>query len=231
MHFDLIKIFQDMDVFAKAIVSVLLLMGLACLVVFIERAVAFLGAQRRDRAVAQLAAEQLAKGDHHALYQRLDAMQKGSVLAQLLRSGLKTYLGAQKRPGKVPAAELMERELARKTEQISSDLRRGMSVMASTGSVAPFVGLLGTVMGIIASFQGIAKEGSGGLGAVSAGIAEALVVTALGLIIAIPAVLGFNYLSTRIDRIMLALDQSRGELVDYLETNAPELRSEKANAA
>jgi biopolymer transport protein ExbB len=105
-------------------------------------------------------------------------------------------------------------------------MNRGLGVLASTGSVAPFVGLLGTVLGIVASFEGIAREGGGGLGAVSAGIAEALVVTALGLLVAIPAVLAFNHLSTRVERLLLALDHASSELVDHLE--AGETRSNGA---
>ena len=73
------------------------------------------------------------------------------------------------------------------------------------------------MVGIISAFQGIAAEGSGGLGAVSAGISEALIVTAIGLLVAIPSVLAFNFLSARADRLLLALDQSRGEFIDYLE--------------
>jgi biopolymer transport protein ExbB len=100
-----------------------------------------------------------------------------------------------------------------------------MSVLATVGSVAPFVGLLGTVVGIIEAFAGIAKEGSGGLGAVSAGIAEALVVTALGLLVAIPAVLMFNLLSTRADALLLSLDQARSEFMDHLEDLGPASRT------
>jgi biopolymer transport protein ExbB len=108
--------------------------------------------------------------------------------------------------------------MARQREAFDADLRRGMGVIASTGSVAPFVGLLGTVVGIIAAFEGIASEGSGGLGAVSAGIAEALVVTALGLFVAIPAVLLFNLLSTKVEQLVLALDQAASQLADHLES-------------
>jgi Biopolymer transport proteins len=81
--------------------------------------------------------------------------------------------------------------------------------------VAPFVGLLGTVLGIIAAFQGIAATGSGGLGAVSAGISEALVETALGLLVAIPAVWFYNYLTGRIEYFNVEMDNSSSELVDY----------------
>ena len=83
--------------------------------------------------------------------------------------------------------------------------------------MAPFVGLLGTVVGIISAFQGIAASGSGGLSSVSAGISEALVETALGLAVAIPAVLAFNYLSGQIARDELTLATSAGELIDTLE--------------
>ena len=83
------------------------------------------------------------------------------------------------------------------------------------GAIAVFVLL--AVVGIIASFQGIAREGTGGLGAVSAGIAEALIVTALGLVVAIPSVLAFNFLSARADALLVALEQSRGEFADWLE--------------
>jgi biopolymer transport protein ExbB len=81
------------------------------------------------------------------------------------------------------------------------------------------VGLLGTVVGIIDAFQGIAAEGSGGIGAVSSGIAEALVVTAIGLVVAIPSVLAFNLLTARSDSLMMAIDQARGQLVDHLEAH------------
>jgi biopolymer transport protein ExbB len=80
-------------------------------------------------------------------------------------------------------------------------------------------------VGIIASFQGIAREGSGGIGAVSAGIAEALVVTAFGLLVAIPAVLAFNWLSARADALTLAVEQAKGELVDHLEAEAPAVKT------
>ena len=104
----------------------------------------------------------------------------------------------------------MRRELARRVDELVADLKRGLPLLASVGSVAPFVGLLGTVLGIITAFRGIAETGSGGLSAVSAGIAEALVVTALGLAVAIPAVLAFNYLATQIARDQLALTNAAG---------------------
>jgi biopolymer transport protein ExbB len=127
------------------------------------------------------------------------------------------YLSHRLRAGNLPPVEAARRELERKSEEVAADVRRGMGVLASVGSIAPFVGLLGTVVGIIDAFQGIAKEGSGGLGAVSGGIAEALVVTALGLVVAIPAVLAFNFLTSQSESLLRAVDQARSELVDWLE--------------
>jgi biopolymer transport protein ExbB len=100
---------------------------------------------------------------------------------------------------------------------LGAQARRGMGVLATVGSIAPFVGLLGTVVGIIAAFEGIASEGSAGLGAIATGIAEALVVTALGLVIAIPAVLMFNLLSGKADGLMLSLGHAGSEFIDHLE--------------
>src|SRR5688500_9180462 len=94
-----------------------------------------------------------------------------------------------------------------------------MGLLASVRSVAPFVGLLGTVVGIIAAFQGIATSGGGGIAAVSAGIAEALVETALGLVVAIPAVLFFNWLTGRVNLVELALNRSASELLDEMENH------------
>jgi biopolymer transport protein ExbB len=217
MNFDIVQIVKHMGVFDQAILAVLVIMAVASLVVFFERLLAYGRSRRTNRAFAHTATQLLATDDHTGLLTRAEAA-KGSHLAQLLGAGMRTYLSARARPeGKLSPVELTRRELLRKSEAVAANVKRGLSVLASVGSVAPFVGLLGTVMGIINSFQGMAKEGSGGLGAVSAGISEALLVTAAGLVVAIPAVLAFNMLSTQGDKILLALDQARGEFLDYLE--------------
>ncbi|MCA9620943.1 MAG: MotA/TolQ/ExbB proton channel family protein, partial [Myxococcales bacterium] len=143
---------------------------------------------------------------------------KASALARLFESITRRYLqGHEEGEGGLTAVELARNEAERAKEAIGADLRKGMNVLASVGSVAPFVGLLGTVVGIIGAFQGIASKGSGGLGAVSAGIAEALIETAFGLMVAIPAVLLFNYLTARVARLELNLARSAGELLDDME--------------
>ena len=94
-------------------------------------------------------------------------------------------------------------------------LQQGVNTLATIGTTAPFVGLLGTVVGVINAFNGIAATGSGGIGAVSAGISEALVETALGLVVAIPAVWFYNYLTGRVEYFNVEMDNSSSELVDY----------------
>ena len=96
-----------------------------------------------------------------------------------------------------------------------SDFKRGLGSLATIGSTAPFIGLMGTTVGIINAFQGMALTGSGGLGAVSAGIAEALVTTALGLFTAIPAVWIYNAFTNRVDRFQVEMTNSGSELIDY----------------
>ena len=87
--------------------------------------------------------------------------------------------------------------------------------MATIGSTAPFVGLFGTVVGIINAFKGISTEKSTGLGAVAGGISEALVATAIGLFVAIPAVWMYNYFATKLDAFDVEMDNSSSELIDY----------------
>ncbi|MFP2906677.1 MotA/TolQ/ExbB proton channel family protein [Pyxidicoccus sp. 3LFB2] len=222
MNFNLRDIYNHMGVFALGIAWTLILFAIASLAVFFERLFVFFRSRSVSRRFAGRAGQFLAQHQHEALVKEAEST-KGSHLAMLLGGGMKTFLAKCKLPaGKLGPVELTRRELVRINDRVSADVRRGMSVLATVGSVAPFVGLLGTVVGIIEAFAGIAKEGSGGLGAVSAGIAEALVVTALGLLVAIPAVLMFNFLSTRADALQLSLDAARSEFMDYLEDLGPQ---------
>jgi biopolymer transport protein ExbB len=225
MSFDLAEVFRTMQPFALAIVATLALMAMGALSVVVERMWVYYRSRVVSRRFAQEALRMLERGQDAELIESAKKY-RASHLAGLLASGMRTYVEARKSPGELGAMELTRRELARKSEQVSADVRRGHNMLASVGSVAPFVGLLGTVVGIIAAFEGIAKEGSGGLGAVSAGIAEALIVTAIGLIVAIPSVLAFNFLSARADALLLALEQSKGEFLDYLENKRGEVKTE-----
>jgi len=99
---------------------------------------------------------------------------------------------------------------------VLAEFKRGTGILATVGSTAPFVGLLGTTMGIVNAFTGMAVTGSGGLAAISAGIAEALITTAFGLLVAIPAVWMYNYFQTKVDNITAEMTYSSKEMIDYL---------------
>jgi biopolymer transport protein ExbB/biopolymer transport protein TolQ len=142
-----------------------------------------------------------------------------SHLAKVVLAGLNEYQYQAESGGAALSREDMmdtvRRAIQRASALTASDLKRGVAALATIGATAPFVGLLGTVIGIITAFQGIAATGSGGLGSVSAGISEALVETALGLVVAIPAVWFYNYLTGRIEYFNVEMDNSSSELVDY----------------
>lgn len=218
MTFSLVEIWHSMGVPAKIVGALLLVMGLASLTAFIERIITLRRSRAASRQFATGIGEGLRLGHVSDVIAEADRHARGH-LARLVASGLTTYLQARDADdgSSLTPAERTRRHLERRVEELGADLRRGLPVLASVGSTAPFVGLLGTVVGIISAFQGIAATGSGGLSSVSAGISEALVETALGLAVAIPAVLAFNYLSTQIARDELALNTSAGELIDTIE--------------
>src|SRR5438552_10864660 len=111
--------------------------------------------------------------------------------------------------------EASKRALERAEAIVHAELKRGVSSLATIGSTGPFVGLFGTVVGIINAFKGISNEKSTGLGAVAGGISEALVTTAVGLFVALPAVWAYNYFSGRVEAFDVEMGNSSSELVDY----------------
>jgi biopolymer transport protein ExbB len=217
---DLMAMWQQMGLVAKAVAFVLFFMSMWSFGVAIERIFTFTQARNQSK----MFAPQVAK---HLRDQRLkDAIALASSknyryshLAKVVLAGLQEYQFQQESGGQgLGREDLMDtvrRSIQRASALTASDLKKGVSALATIGSTAPFVGLLGTVVGVITAFQGIAASGSGGIGAVSAGIAEALVETALGLVVAIPAVWFYNYLTGRIEYFNVEMDNSSSELVDY----------------
>jgi biopolymer transport protein ExbB/TolQ len=214
MSFSPIHVWQSMGLFSKIITVVLLIMFVVSLAVMVERLFALLLGQRRTSRFLPSIVPMLASPDYGAAI-GIAKEHRASPFARLLVPVLgKVSSGDDKKLGRV---ELARREAERQKEAVGEELRRGMGAIATVGSVAPFIGLLGTVAGIITAFTSIAATGSGGLGAVSAGIAEALVETALGLVVAIIAVLGFNFLNNWMNGIETEVARRAGELLDELE--------------
>ncbi len=150
---------------------------------------------------------------------KLAEKQKKSHVARVVGEALSEVKPLLRDRATITAADInsVERAVEREILIVSAELKRGLGILATTGSTAPFVGLLGTVMGIVNAFTGMAASGGGGsLGAVSAGIAEALITTAFGLIVAIPAVWLYNYFTTKIDFLSVEMTYTSKELIDYL---------------
>jgi biopolymer transport protein ExbB len=224
MQFSFTEIFQHMGVPAMVVASVLIIMGLASLTVFAERIMTLRRSRAVSRQFATVAGPLMDGGDFDTTLVEAEKFQRGH-LPRVVRSALTTYRHAEQTAdvtGLTPV-ERTVRHMERYMQEIGADLRRGLAVLATVGSIAPFVGLLGTVLGIITAFQGIASTGSGGLSGVSAGISEALIETALGLAVAIPAVLAFNYLTGQIAQDELMLNHASGQLLDLLEDWAERL--------
>jgi biopolymer transport protein ExbB len=221
MQFSFAEIWQHMGVPAMVVAAGLSLMGLASLTVFVERVFSLRRSRQASRAFSARVGDAMSAGRFEAVIAEAEK-HRHSHLARIFRAALVTYRHADRNAeaSALTPFDHTQRFLERYLEEVSSDLRRGLGVLASVGSTAPFVGLLGTVLGIISAFQGIASAGSGGLAAVSAGISEALIETALGLVVAIPAVLAFNYLSTKIGHEEMTLRNAAGHLLDTVEDHA-----------
>ena len=98
---------------------------------------------------------------------------------------------------------------------VNAELKRGLSGLATIGATAPFVGLFGTTVGIINAFKGMSSEKTAGLSAVAGGISEALVTTAFGLFVAVPAVWAYNYFTNKVEAFAIEMTNSSSELIDY----------------
>jgi biopolymer transport protein ExbB/biopolymer transport protein TolQ len=216
---DLMEMWAQMGFVAKAVAYVLVFMSMWSFGVAIERYYTFAQARKQSKLYAPQVAKHLKEGRlKDALAVSQAKTYQYSHLAKVVLAGLQEYQFQQDGGGSMQREDIVDtvrRAIQRATALTNNDLKKGIPSLATIGATAPFVGLLGTVVGIINAFQGIAATGSGGLGAVSAGISEALIETALGLAVAIPAVWMYNYFSGRLEYFSVEMDNSSSELVDY----------------
>jgi biopolymer transport protein ExbB len=216
---DFIEMWNQMGWLAKAVAGVLFVMSMWSFGVAFERIYTFSQARKQSKLYAPQVAKHLKDGRlKDAIALSTSKNFRYSHLAKVVLAGLQEYQYQQEAGGGLSRDDLVDsvrRSIQRATALTQSDLKKGVNSLATIGTTAPFVGLLGTVVGVINAFVGIAATGSGGIGAVSAGIAEALVETALGLFVAIPAVWFYNYLTGRIEYFNVEMDNSSSELVDY----------------
>jgi biopolymer transport protein ExbB/biopolymer transport protein TolQ len=207
-----------MGYFAKAIVFTLAFMSVFSWAGAIGKLAQILRSERETRKFAP-AFSRLLKEEQLDGAIKLAEGAKRSHVARVVGEALAEVKPLLRDRATITAADInsVERSVEREILIVSAELKRGLGLLATTGSTAPFVGLLGTVMGIVNAFTGMAASGGGGsLASVSAGIAEALITTAFGLIVAIPAVWLYNYFTTKIDFLSVEMTYNSKELIDYL---------------
>ena len=216
---DFLELWEQMGFAVKTLMFILAFMSMWSVGVFFERLFTFTQASKQSKLFAPQVAKHLKAGKlKDAIAVSQSKNYKYSHLGKVVLAGLQEYQFQQDTGVQLQKDDVVDsvrRAIQRAGALTSADLKKGMGSLATIGSTAVFVGLLGTTLGVINAFQGIAATGSGGLGAVSAGIAEALVGTAIGLFVAIPAVWFYNYLTGRIEYFNVEMDNSSSEMVDY----------------
>lgn len=212
---DPLSLWRQMGWPARIVVIILFVESAWSIGVMIDRWLAYSAARKQSRIFAPLVAGALREGKIDEAI-RIAERHKKSHLAKVITAGLQEFhahaAGSQLT---IEEIESSKRALDRASAIVHAELKRGLSSLATIGATAPFVGLFGTVVGIINAFQGISSEKATGLAAVAGGISEALVATAIGLFVAIPAVMLFNYFITKIEAFDVEMDNSASELVDY----------------
>lgn len=212
---DIQEIAAQMGWTARIVVLVLFIMSLWSISVMLERFIVYRKARNQSREFAPAVAEALKKNNLQEAIE-LAEQHNRSHLAKVLIAGLKEFqahIASSDIPGE--AIEATRRSLQRATAIGVEEFKRGLGGLATIGSTAPFVGLFGTTVGIIHAFQGMSASADVGLAAVAGGIAEALITTAFGLFVAIPAVWMYNYFTGKIESFIVEMDNSSSELIDY----------------
>jgi biopolymer transport protein ExbB len=212
---DLMEMWTHMGWPARSVAIILLGMSAWSIGVMMDRWLAFQAARKQSRQFAPIVAGALREGKLDDAI-RVAERNKKSHLAKVVNAGLLEFR-AHEQSTEIPGdkIEASRRALDRASAIVHAELERGLSGLATVGSTAPFVGLLGTVIGIIDAFREIQGQNGTGISAVAGGISEALVTTALGLTVAIPAVMMFNYFTSKIKAFDVEMDNSSSELVDY----------------
>jgi biopolymer transport protein ExbB/TolQ len=220
--FDIVNMVKSIQGFGIVVAAILGIMSIYSLGVMAERLVTYSRANMASRQFAATLRDLLPGGKFGEAVELSRQLKRGH-LPKVLGLAIEEYsrgIEALKHKGPHDVGDFdiiaaVNRAVERSSLRTVNDLRRGLGSLATIGSTAPFVGLLGTVWGIIKAFQNMAATGSGGLGTVSGAIAEALINTAFGLLVAIPAVMMFNYLTNRVEDMQVDITDSATELVDF----------------
>jgi len=214
---DLRSMWSSMSTLPRIVVAILFILSIYSFGVMIDRALMYSAARKQSRVFVQQVAGALKEGkldEAIAIAER----NKKSHIAKVVATGLSEFQSASSQVADAEVIEAAKRGLDRSVAIVHAEMKRGLSGLATIGSTAPFVGLFGTVVGIINAFKGIETTKATGLSAVAGGISEALVTTALGLLVAVPAVWAYNYFTNKVEAFDVEMDNSSMELVNYFIT-------------
>ncbi len=213
--FTLLGMIRKMGPTALAVAIILFLMSVYSIAIMVERFLTYTQAKTQSREFAPKVAQAL-KNDRIEEAINIADQHRKSHLAVVVNAGLQEFRAHQNDPklsGDV--IEASKRALQRAVAVKMAEFKKGLSGLATIGSTAPFVGLFGTVIGIINAFQGMKEAEGAGIGAVAGGISEALIETAFGLLVAVPAVWMFNYFTSKVEAYNVEMENSSSELIDY----------------
>src|SRR2546426_1493764 len=222
---DLRSMLGQMSKLALAVVVILFVLSIYSFGVMIDRALMYSAARKQSRVFVQQVAGALKDGkldEAIAIAER----NKKSHIAKVVATGLSEFQSASQQVSDSDVIDAAKRGLERSVAIVHAEMKRGLSALATIGSTAPFVGLFGTVVGILNAFKGIAANKATGLSAVAGGISEALVTTAFGLLVAVPAVWAYNYFTNKVEAFDVEMDNSSMELINYFILRSEEHTSE-----
>jgi len=216
MSIGFMELWGNMGLMAKGVVVILAIMSIWSIGVMFERYMTYRAARKQSREFAPAVAEALRTGNIRDAIELAEQNRK-SHLAKVVAAGLQEFQAHQGSKADIPGEtiEASRRALQRATAIGIEEFKRGLGGLATIGSTAPFVGLFGTTVGIINAFAAMSAGADTGIGAVAAGISEALVTTAFGLFVAVPAVWMYNYFTGKIESFIVEMDNSSSELIDY----------------
>ncbi len=217
VSWDVVSLLKAMGWPARTVVGILFLMSAWSVGIMIDRMLMYSAARKQSRVFVQQVAGALREGKLDEAISIAERNKK-SHIAKVVATGLAEFQSASAQVSDAEVIEAAKRGLERSVAIVHAEMKRGLSGLATIGSTAPFVGLFGTVVGIINAFKGISAEKATGLSAVAGGIAEALVTTAFGLFVAVPAVWTYNYFTNKVEAFDVEMDNSSMELINYFIT-------------
>jgi len=217
MQFGLIEMWQQMGGVAKTVAITLILLSIVSIYLLFERQFVYSKAKRKSKQIAPKIADLLKNGKiSDALTLSSKKEYNGSHLARVSAAGIKEFLeGRESNLSMEEQLATAARGCDRASNVFEQELKRGLSVLATIATSSPFIGLFGTIFGIINAFRGMALTGSGGIGAVAGGIAEALITTAFGIGVAIIALWCYNILNTKVETFGAEMANTSSEIIDF----------------